>query len=893
MAQNLDVVLRLRDEATGKLGNVNQQMKAVGTQMAVVGAAGTAAFGLAAKGAASFEAEMTKVVTLVGVNRDQVDEWADDIKNLAKRTGRGPQELAEALFVVTSAGIKGADALDLLESAAKASAVGLGETKDIARVVTAAVQAYGAENLDAALATDILMATVREGNLEASELAGSLGKVIGIAAEVGATFEDVGSFVATFTRLGVSAAEAVTSLKGVLALLIKPTEEAKEGMAELGLTFEDLRNDIAERGLDQALIGLIQRFDGNVEALGKVIPNVEALAGVLGTASAQGVEFAQISENINNALGIVDEGFITTKETAQQQFAEMKAAFDVLVISIGEDVLPIMKEGIGIITVMVGTFDKLPDPIRRVASQLGLAASGLTLFLGGFLILLPTLVQGVTTFKQLAVSSRLFRLSLLGFGVAAAVATVAIIALDKESRSFFKQALLDVGELEARAIVNIFDVLGLGRAGNFSDAIEDIDRVRGLTEEYGQTLGLVTSNTQAVLQATEEWGRELEADPAVVAQAKVQGLIKTYAELVDVYGFSTSASGAANEAFLEVVSGAGLSNASLEALAGGIELAVDGFSTVPGVIRQDMLPALDEAQEEFKELGLEVPKALTPLQTIMAETSSRLVGNLEEMGEAFDDLLPKAGQTFEEWRAEAEEFATAFENFETNLSGIFNQLQQGNVEMLDEITVAVASRGPVYTQQIAEFFRDNPTATLETFQAIAPTLASDWVGVATRIIIQQGPEYRRALDEAVINNIENVPKAWRTEFTTTGEVRVKQTAANVKAAIDRVPNSKHIVFTADTSSLDTFEIQCLLKFIPAAHGFHGPTLFMAGEGGGSEKVDISPVGSSAGGGGATVIFAAGAFEGAFPSFINTASPDDLVEAGEIIGDIVRERMQSA
>ena len=52
----------------------------------------------------------------------------------------------------------------------------------------------------------------------------------------------------------------------------------------------------------------------------------------------------------------------------------------------------------------------------------------------------------------------------------------------------------------------------------------------------------------------------------------------------------------------------------------------------------------------------------------------------------------------------------------------------------------------------------------------------------------------------------------------------------------------------------------------------------------------SGVGSPAFTGGATVVFERGAFEGAFPSFIGTASPAQMAQAGEIIGEIIRRRL---
>jgi TP901 family phage tail tape measure protein len=198
---------------------------------------------------------MTRVETLAGVNRKMVQSWEDDIKQMAGAMGKAPEELAHGMLVVTSAGERGANALSILEESAKASAIGLGDTGVVARAVTAAMQAYGAKNLDAAKAVRTLIATVVEGNVEADELAGTLGRVIGIASQVGVSFQEVGAFMATFTRLGVDAAEATTALRGMLGTLMNPSQAAREQLMALGLSIDQLRINVKEKGLTEATFG--------------------------------------------------------------------------------------------------------------------------------------------------------------------------------------------------------------------------------------------------------------------------------------------------------------------------------------------------------------------------------------------------------------------------------------------------------------------------------------------------------------------------------------------------------------------------------------------------------------------------------------------------------------
>lgn len=330
--------------ATAAVRGIARLGAALGPLVGVAGLAGVAfAVRATVRSFADFEREMVKINTLVGVAGDQVRQWGERLKTLAVQVGVGPTELARALFVVTSAGIRTAEALKIVESAAKASAVGLGDTTTIARAVTAAMQAFGKQGLTAAEATDVLVATVREGNLEAGSLAGSLGRVLSIAAEAGATFADVGAFIATFTRVGVSAEEAVTSLRSVLNTFLKPADQARDALARLGLSADAVRQEIREKGLARALVTLADRLGGNVDALTEVIPNVRALAGFLSVARSQAEQFIAINDGIKNALGITDEAFETTTKTAAFQFAQLGAQFELLRIKVGESVLPIVN----------------------------------------------------------------------------------------------------------------------------------------------------------------------------------------------------------------------------------------------------------------------------------------------------------------------------------------------------------------------------------------------------------------------------------------------------------------------------------------------------------------------------------------------------------------------
>ena len=327
-----------------------------------------------------FEAELSKVVGLVGVSRDQVDAWGKDILELAPRLGKAPRELADALFFVTSAGIRGAEAMEVLEMAGKASAAGLGETKTIADLVTSAMNAYGKENLSAAKATDIVTAAVREGKAEASELAATMGAVLPLASEMGVTFDQVAATQAAMTKTGTDAAEAATQLKGILAGLIKPSKQAEGQLAKMGTSSSELRKKIREDGLLSALMELKELTNKyGEEAMARVFPNIRALMGVLDLMGSNLDSNIETFDKVANSTGILDDAFEAASETVDFKWNQSLAQLQSTAIKVFDVIkaflIPVFEKLNDVIKFIGDKFSKMPGWAQKaILGFLGIAA---------------------------------------------------------------------------------------------------------------------------------------------------------------------------------------------------------------------------------------------------------------------------------------------------------------------------------------------------------------------------------------------------------------------------------------------------------------------------------------------------------------------------------------
>ncbi|RKD96787.1 phage tail tape measure protein [Marinifilum flexuosum] len=420
------------EKAQKKMQRFSRKMERTGKSMArnyTVPMAAIAAAGVMM--ANSLDVSFSKIENLVGIGGKALTELKHEVKAISSETGLMQQEMSEASFVVTSAGLRGAHAMNVVKMAAKAANIGLGETKEIARAVTAVMQAYGPEMMSAAHATDTLTAIVREGNLEASDLAPTLGRVVGMAAQLGISFEEVGANIATFTRLGVGAEEAVVGLRGVMSALIKPTAESKEALKSIGMTFAQLRDRVQKGGLANALRVLMEKFRGNDEGLSKLIPNVRALANVLGTAGAQAENYSQIVTNLNNANGIVDEGFKNVSKTADFKFRTALVNLKTAGIELGKTLMPIATQLADIVSGAAKWVANLDETTRKWIVGIGLAVAAigpLLIVVGKSVSVIASLAGAIKGFMAVggAMSAIITPIPALLLGVAAAIGAVVI-----------------------------------------------------------------------------------------------------------------------------------------------------------------------------------------------------------------------------------------------------------------------------------------------------------------------------------------------------------------------------------------------------------------------------------------------------------------------------------
>lgn len=442
LQRDLDRTSKSLSRVGGGFSNTKKLAAQLERGLLVVGGAAVAGTAMADKMAMQYEASMQKIVGLVGVSQKQVDDWSQQLLALGPQVAKSPQELADALYYIASAGFKGADAISVLDATARAASAGLGETMDVANAVTSAVNAYGIANLSASKATDILVAAVRDGKMPVAALAPVMGQVIPMANRMGVSFDQVAAAMAIVSRTGMDMSTAAVGLNQFFTGLLKTTPKGVKALKSVGLTYADLRADLKKPGGLPAVIQLLNdKFKGADTELVKVIPNVRALRPLLSILAQDGKTTAGIFTDVADSVGSSGKAFKTAAETDLFKYNQAVTQMQSSAISFGASTLPmvtgVMQSATKVLADFTDGWNKLTPAEQKARIDDALFAAGMvgTVMVIGKAI---GIVNGlVKSYKELQAASLLANggsvaatAGLVGLGVAAFATMLHFTGLD-------------------------------------------------------------------------------------------------------------------------------------------------------------------------------------------------------------------------------------------------------------------------------------------------------------------------------------------------------------------------------------------------------------------------------------------------------------------------------
>lgn len=348
IAGQLDPSLqRSLTSATKQFSGMKIGLAAVGTAT-VAATAAIVKFGTdAVKSAAAFEQQMANIASLLDGSQEQiakrVEELGADVLKVSNATGVTTDELSDGLYKIISAVGDSEDAITQMELAAKVAAAGGTETTEAINLLTAVTKGYNDTSGEAfQKAADLAFMTDKLGQTSVPELAASIGKVIPLSAALGVEQEELFGSFAALTGVTGSTAEVATQMKAVMSGLMSPTDDMTKSLEMLG--YANSNAALESLGFQGMLDALGETVGGDTQELAKLFSSVEAQTAILALAGAQSEDLTEKTLAMYDATGAADAAFNTRTDTLEHTIAVIKNLGKNFVTSIGQKILPVVKE---------------------------------------------------------------------------------------------------------------------------------------------------------------------------------------------------------------------------------------------------------------------------------------------------------------------------------------------------------------------------------------------------------------------------------------------------------------------------------------------------------------------------------------------------------------------
>jgi hypothetical protein len=180
----------------------------------------------------------------------------------------------------------------------------------------------------------------------------------------------------------------------------KITKQQEDALDSVGLSVDDVRTSLGEKGLQHTLLMLQDRFKENNVDLSKFFSKSQALKGVLGVLGNQTESYTDVLDSMKDSQGFVNDAFDVTAETAGHKFKQVLADLQVVAIELGTHLLPIVVDITRFVSDLAKKFTAMTSGTQTgIMGVLGvLAVVGPAIFaIGSAIGFLGTVITGVTT----------------------------------------------------------------------------------------------------------------------------------------------------------------------------------------------------------------------------------------------------------------------------------------------------------------------------------------------------------------------------------------------------------------------------------------------------------------------------------------------------------------
>ena len=674
----IDIIFAGVDNVSGTINTVSGQMSSFGNSVeavasplanvadtilkidAVLTAMAIGGMALAVREAGNFNDSFLEIASLTDATDASLATFKDSIVDYAQTSGKSFEDINGAIYSAISAGVDYSNSLDFLQTAEELSVVGRADLNATTLSLASTLNAYGESTDKASNYSDVLFTIVREGITTIPELTGVLGIVTGIAASAEIPFADLGAAIAALTAAGLPTSQALTGLRGIIAAMIKPSQEATDLAKDLGINFG--AETLAADGLQKTLQEVVTATGGNIDKMAILFGRIEGLNSALILGTDKSGKFKEALEAMADRTGITAAAYATMSDNFESTNQVIANNIQAVLISIGDNLTESYAQVAGgIVGVLGGIEDVVTsdvfDPIFELLNESG---ANLTEFLNGIAIAMPE------AFKDIDFSGLIEALGAIGDGLGELFEDIDLTNPEdlRKAIQFVINSLESLAHITEGVITPI---------GNFiNKIIKWIEEFNSLDESSKKATGEVLG-----------WGKVVDTiiGPLKSFFGVVQGLTTALTVLVSIRaGAAFTSLVAPITAVTASMGPAGLLGASA-ALGVGI-----------GTLARQAFPQIDEGAQKL--IGF--MDKLLGISDFKSEAEIRLID--EEFQKAFEENKERL-KALQAIKIQTEVDTKDLNNFISTIKGLPEVAQfqlvaawkKGNLEEIDSILAGITS----------------------------------------------------------------------------------------------------------------------------------------------------------------------------------------------------------
>ena len=328
---------------------------------------------------AGFDKSMSKVSAISGATGKDLDKLRDKAKEMGAKTKFSATESAEAFTYMAMAGwdtTSMVDGIDGIMSLAAADGLDLATTSDI---VTDSLTAFGLSAKDSSHFADVMAKAGSSANTNVSLLGESFKYCAPVCGSLGYSAEDTAIALGLMANAGIKGSQGGTTLRAALTKLIKPTTDAAQLMDEYGLSMTN--SDGSMKSLGEVMGMLRTKLGGLSKAqqaqAAAILFGQESMSGMLAIINASDSDFDNLTASIYDADGAAQSMSETMLDNLSGQLTLLKSALEGLAISIGEILMPYVRQFVEWLQKVVDKFNAMSPAEKEQVVKLGLLAAAI------------------------------------------------------------------------------------------------------------------------------------------------------------------------------------------------------------------------------------------------------------------------------------------------------------------------------------------------------------------------------------------------------------------------------------------------------------------------------------------------------------------------------------